>query len=92
MGLAITPGSKRVQEVITVKRKNPYSQIDVNEVSIEVLSRSRVGQKPTVGMDVSKGELTLCLVWPDREFEGASSSCVMPISPSRLPSTPAATA
>ena len=58
-----------MQEVIPVKRKNPYSQIDVNEISVEVLSRNRAGQKAVVGVDVSKGELTLCLVWPDREFE-----------------------
>ena len=59
----------RVQEVIPVKRKRQYSQINVNEVSIELLARDRAGQKVVAGVDVGKGELTLCLVWPDREFE-----------------------
>ncbi len=52
-----------------MKRKNPYSQINVNEVSIQELMRPRLGQKVVVGVDVSKAELTLCLVWPNREFE-----------------------
>jgi hypothetical protein len=52
-----------------VKRKNPYSQINVNEVSIEVLCQGRAGHKAVVGVDVGKAELTFCLVWPDREFE-----------------------
>src|SRR5579863_3113385 len=58
-----------MQEVIPVKRKNPYSQIDVNLISIEALARGRAGQAAAVGVDVSKGELTLCVVWPDKEFE-----------------------
>ncbi len=58
-----------MQEVIPVKRKNPYSQIDVNVVLIEVLAAGRQGQKAVVGVDVGKAELTLCLVWPDRGFE-----------------------
>jgi transposase len=62
-------GTSRVQEVIPVKRKNPYSQINVNEISIHELMRNRAGQKVVVGVDVSKAELTLCLVWPDRLFE-----------------------
>jgi transposase len=62
-------GTNRVQEVIPVKRKNPYSQINVNEISISELMRHRIGQKVVVGVDVSKAELTLCLVWPDRLFE-----------------------
>jgi transposase len=57
-----------MQEVIPMK-KNPYSQIIVNEVSVEVLSRDRVGQKVIAGVDIGKRELTLCLVWPDRAFE-----------------------
>ena len=52
-----------------MKRKNPYSQINVNEISIQELMRDRIGQKVVVGVDVGKAELTLCLVWPDREFE-----------------------
>jgi transposase len=52
-----------------VKRKNPYSQINVNEVSISQLLRDRAGQKVAVGVDVSKAELTLCLVWREKDFE-----------------------
>jgi transposase len=58
-----------MQEVIPVKRKRQYSQINVNEVSIELLARDRAGQKVVAGVDVGKAELTLCLVWLDREFE-----------------------
>jgi hypothetical protein len=59
----------RIQEVIPVKRKRQYSQINVNEVLIESLTQNRAGQMVIAGVDVGKGELTLCLVWPDREFE-----------------------
>jgi transposase len=62
-------GTSRVQEVIPVKRKNPYSQINVNEISIQQLLKDRAGQKAAVGVDVSKAELTLCLVWRDKDFE-----------------------
>jgi hypothetical protein len=62
-------GPNRVQEVIPVKRKNPYSLVDVNEVSIPVLARGRLGQKASVGVDVAKAELVVCVVWPDRVFE-----------------------
>jgi hypothetical protein len=58
-----------VQEVIPVRRKNPYSLVDVNEVLIEVVARGRMGQKAAVGVDVAKGELVVCVVWPAREFE-----------------------
>jgi transposase len=58
-----------VQEVIPVKRKNPYSLIDVNTISIEALTRDRPGQKAAAGVDVAKGELVVCVVWPDRSFE-----------------------
>jgi transposase len=58
-----------VQEVIPVKRKNPYSLVDVNLISIEVLARERAGQKAAVGVDVAKSELVMCVVWPDRSFE-----------------------
>jgi transposase len=58
-----------VQEVIPVKRKNPYSLVDVNQISIEALTRDRRGQKAAVGVDVAKGELVVCVVWPDRSFE-----------------------
>ncbi len=52
-----------------MKRKRQYSQINVNEVLIESLTQNRAGQMVIAGVDVGKGELTLCLVWPDREFE-----------------------
>jgi transposase len=52
-----------------VRRKNPYSLVDVNEVSVEAVTCGRVGQKAAVGVDVAKGELVVCVVWPDREFE-----------------------
>src|SRR5258707_7777210 len=58
-----------MQEVIAVKRKRQYSQVHVNEVSIESVARDRAGEKVAAGVDVGKSELTLCLVWPDREFE-----------------------
>ncbi len=52
-----------------MKRKNPYSSVDVNLISIELLTRERAGQAAVAGVDVAKGELVLCLVWPDRSFE-----------------------
>jgi hypothetical protein len=58
-----------VQEVIPVRRKNPYSLVDVNDVSVQAVICGRVGQKAAVGVDVAKEELVVCVVWPDREFE-----------------------
>jgi transposase len=58
-----------VQEVIPVKRKNPYSLVNVNEVSIEALCGAHAGEKAAVGVDVAKRELVMCVVWPNREFE-----------------------
>ena len=52
-----------------MKRKNPYSLIGVNDISIEMLARDRLGQKAAVGVDVGKNELVVCVVWPDRSFE-----------------------
>jgi transposase len=52
-----------------VKRKNPYSLIDVNTISVEALTRDRCGKPVVVGVDVAKSELVMCLVWPDRVFE-----------------------
>ena len=52
-----------------MKRKNPYSSVDVNLISVESLTRQRAGQSAAVGVDVAKGELVLCVVWPDRSFE-----------------------
>ena len=58
-----------MQEVIPVKRKNPYSSVDVNVISVEPLARQHAGRAAAVGVDVAKGELVLCVVWPDRSFE-----------------------
>jgi transposase len=58
-----------VQEVIPVRRKNPYSLTDVNQIDIGPLTAERSGQTATVGVDVAKGELVAYLVWPDRSFE-----------------------
>ncbi len=52
-----------------MKRKNPYSLIDVNTISVEALTRDRCGKPVVVGVDVAKSELVMCLVWPDRVFE-----------------------
>jgi hypothetical protein len=52
-----------------VKRRNPYSLISVNVISVEVLARDRPGQKAAVGIDVAKNGLVVCIVWPDRSFE-----------------------
>ena len=46
-----------MQEVIPVKRKNQYSQINVNEISIQELVRYRIGQNVVAGVDVGKAEL-----------------------------------
>jgi transposase len=61
--------TNRIQEVIPVSRKNPYSLVDVNQVRVESLVQQRRGQTATVGVDVAKGELVACVVWPDRVFE-----------------------
>ena len=58
-----------MQEVIPVRRKNPYSLVDVNQVDIEQLTASRRGQAVIVGADVAKRGHVACLVWPDRSFE-----------------------
>ncbi len=52
-----------------MKRKNPYSLIDVNTISVQALTRDRSGQAAVMGVDVAKAELVMCLVWPDRSFE-----------------------
>jgi transposase len=58
-----------MQEVIPVRRKNRYSLLDVNQILIDPLVQSRVGQTATVGVDVAKGEQVACVVWSDRSFE-----------------------
>src|SRR4051812_38688230 len=62
------PGS-RVQEVIPVKRRSPYSVVDVKAVSVESIVRARAGQPCHVGIDVAKHEAVLCLYWPDTTFD-----------------------
>lgn len=59
----------RVQEVIPVKRKTPYSLIDVNRISVESIISIRKGQAVIVGVDVAKQELVACPYWPDRSFD-----------------------
>jgi hypothetical protein len=63
------PDENHVQEVIPVKRKTPYSLVDVNRVSIESIVSSRAGQPSIVGVDVAKDQHAACLYWPDRSFE-----------------------
>ena len=58
-----------MQEVIPVKRKTPYSLVDVKEVSIEAMMSARAGQACIAGVDVAKEELVVCLYWPDRSFD-----------------------
>jgi transposase len=59
----------RVQEVIPVKRKTPYSLVDVNRIDVEAIISVRKGQAVIVGVDVAKKELVACLYWPDRSFD-----------------------
>jgi transposase len=60
--------TNRMQEVIPVRRKNPYSLTDVNVVDIDRLVEGRRGQAVVLGVDVAKGEHAACVVWPDRSF------------------------
>jgi transposase len=62
-------GRDRVQEVILVMRKNPYSLIDVNTICMQTLTSARCQTPVVVGVDVAKGELVACVVWPDGSFE-----------------------
>ena len=52
-----------------MKRKTPYSLVDVNRISVESIISARKGQKLIVGVDVAKQELIACLYWPDRTFD-----------------------
>ena len=52
-----------------MKRKNPYSVVNVKNVRIDSLANAHRGQPATLGVDVGKGELVACLVWPDESFE-----------------------
>jgi transposase len=66
--LAWKPGS-RMQEVIPVKRRSPYSLVDVKSVSVESIVQARAGQPCWVGADVAKNEVVVCLYWPDKTFD-----------------------
>jgi transposase len=59
----------RVQEVIPVKRKTPYSLVDVNRIALESIIAGRAGQACIVGVDVAKKEVVACLYWPDQSFD-----------------------
>lgn len=52
-----------------MKRRSPYSVVDVKAVSIEAIVQCRAGQACCVGIDVAKNEAILCPYWPDRTFE-----------------------
>jgi transposase len=58
-----------MQEVIPVKRRSPYSVVDVKPVSVESIVQARSGQACHVGADVAKNEVVLCLYWPDKSFD-----------------------
>jgi hypothetical protein len=59
----------RVQEVIPVRHRAPYSLVDVKDVSVESLVTRRRGGELVVGVDVAKAGLVACVVGPDRSFE-----------------------
>ena len=61
--------TNRMQEVIPVKHRSPYSCVNVNDVSIAEMVNRRRGQKLVIGVDVAKGELVACLVGPDGTFD-----------------------
>jgi len=61
--------TNRMQEVIPVKHRTPYSLVDVKDVSVASLIRRWRGQEVVVGVDVAKGELVACVVGADRSFD-----------------------
>lgn len=61
--------ANRMQEVIPVRSRSPYSCVDVNAVSVESILQRRRGQRLVLGVDVAKGELIGVLVGPDRSFD-----------------------
>ena len=60
--------TNRMQEVIPVKHRSPYSLVDVNAVCVESLITTHRGRACALGVDVAKGELVTCLVSSDRSF------------------------
>jgi transposase len=51
-----------------VKRRSPYSVVDVKAVSIESIVQHRAGQACSAGADVGKHQVIICPYWPDRTF------------------------
>jgi transposase len=58
-----------MQEVIPVKRRSPYSVVDVKSVCIESILQNRTGQACWIGIDIAKNEAICCLYWPDKTFD-----------------------
>lgn len=58
-----------MQEVIPVKRRTPYSLVEVKDVVVDKIVGGHAGQRCVVGVDVAKHELVACLYWPDRSFD-----------------------
>ena len=52
-----------------MKRRSPYSVVDVKAVDVESIIHLRSGQPCSVGTDVAKNEAVLCLYWPDKTFD-----------------------
>jgi transposase len=52
-----------------VKRRSPYSVVDVKAVSIEAIVELHSAQLCWVGVDVAKHEAIFCLYWPDQSFD-----------------------
>lgn len=58
-----------MQEVIPVKKRSPYSLVDVKGVKLDGLIGRLSGQSCVVGVDVAKKELVACVYGPERQFE-----------------------
>lgn len=52
-----------------MKRKTPYSLLDVKQISVQAIIAARVGHRCIVGVDVAKSELVACVYWPDQSFD-----------------------
>lgn len=52
-----------------MRRKSPYSLVNVKDISVEALAVLRPGERCVAGVDVAKRELVVCLHWPDRSFD-----------------------
>src|SRR5208283_5735864 len=60
--------TNRMQEVIPMKHRSPYSLLDVKGVDVEAVAGRLQGQRCVVGVDVAKEELAVCVYGPGREF------------------------